>query len=200
MRGFAALADNLGDNAKRVVFAMNAGMFDDKGQPIGLYIENDNQHQALNRRDGPGNFHMKPNGVFWIDASGPHIATTEAFAAMARAKPVYATQSGPMLVINGDVNAQFSADGASRYVRNGVGINSLGATIFVMSAGPVSFGKFSRFFDSALDCPDALYFDGSVSSLWDPASDRMDDQFALGPMVVVSDSTDERAGSPRRTP
>ncbi len=196
MRGFAALADNLGPMASHVAFAMNAGMFDASGQPIGLYVENDHQHQALNRRDGPGNFHMQPNGVFWIDAGGPHIATAEAYAAIAQVNPVYATQSGPMLVDDGAVNAQFSADGPSRYVRNGVGITSLGTTLFVISTGPVSFGKFARFFDSALDCPEALYFDGAISSLWDPASGRVDDQFALGPMVVVSDSA---APGPTRT-
>ncbi len=198
MRGFTALADNLGPAATHVAFAMNAGMFDASGQPIGLYVEDDNQRQALNRRDGPGNFHMQPNGVFWIDATGPHIATTEAYAAMAAAKPIYATQSGPMLVDAGAVNAQFSSDGASRYIRNGVGITSLGQAVFVISAGPVSFGKFARFFDSVLDCPEALYLDGSIASLWDPASGRMDNQFALGPMVVVSELSGANAASPRQ--
>jgi uncharacterized protein YigE (DUF2233 family) len=185
LRSFAKLAEKLGSDAARVSFAMNAGMFNDAGEPIGLYVEGGKQRHVLNRRDGPGNFHMKPNGVFWIDATGPHVSTTDDYAALTNLKPVYATQSGPMLVARGTFNPQFSPDGASRNIRNGVGISSNGTAVFVISAVPVSFGKFARMFRDALKCPDALYFDGAISSLWDPAADWTDSSFALGPMVVV---------------
>ena len=33
-----------------------------------LYVENGVQAHRLNRADGPGNFHLKPNGVFWQSA------------------------------------------------------------------------------------------------------------------------------------
>ena len=199
LRSFAALADRLGAQSQRVDFAMNAGMFGETGEPIGLYVENGIQQHALNRRDGPGNFHMKPNGVFWVDARGPHIDTTDTFAARTDARPVFATQSGPMLVANGTVNAQFAPDGASRYVRNGVGMTASGQPVFAISSAPVSFGKFARFFRDALHCRDALYFDGAVSSLWDQPSGRMDSGVAIGPMVLVSEPTAESGKSKPRT-
>ena len=59
---------------------MNAGMYSLKARPIGLYVEDGVERHALNRRAGGGNFHMLPNGVFWTDASGAHVATTDRFA------------------------------------------------------------------------------------------------------------------------
>jgi uncharacterized protein YigE (DUF2233 family) len=55
----------------------------------------------------------------------------------------------------------------------------------VISEEGVSLGRFARFFRDALDCPNALYLDGSVSSLWDPAAERQDLYSQLGPMIVV---------------
>ena len=43
----------------------------------------------------------------------------------------------------------------------------------------------TRFFREALKTPDALYFDGSVSSLWDPADSRQDSHAPLGPIIVA---------------
>jgi uncharacterized protein YigE (DUF2233 family) len=164
---------------------MNAGMFDATGAPIGLFVANGRESQALNQQTGPGNFHMQPNGVFFVDgARQPHVATTADYAA-GGAQPVWATQSGPMLVIAGKLNAQFSQDGTSRYVRNGVGVRD-GVAYFVISEAAVSFGKFARFFRDGLKCQNALYFDGAVSSLWVPSAGRRDDGSLLGPMVVVS--------------
>jgi uncharacterized protein YigE (DUF2233 family) len=97
----------------------------------------------------------------------------------------YATQSGPMLVIDGELHPRFEADGRSRHIRNGVGISPKGDPIFVISDEPVSFGKLARLFRDELHCRNALYFDGSVSSLWDPLNGRMDSFAAIGPMVVA---------------
>ena len=170
-----------------IAFAMNAGMFDDRGQAIGLLVANGRQLHPLNRRSGPGNFHLMPNGVFYGDAEGWHLATTDAYSAAQPAGPIsFATQSGPMLVVDGELNAAFSPDGDSRYVRNGVGIDPHGAAWFAISEEPVSFGRFARLFRDRLHCRQALYFDGYVSSLWDPATGRRDDAHPLGPIVVVA--------------
>jgi len=123
--------------------------------------------------------------VFFIDAQGTaHVAATESYAAE-RAAPQWATQSGPMLVSDRALNPHFQSDGPSRNVRNGVGVTANGQTYFVISEAPISFGKFARLFRDALDCPNALYFDGSISSLWAPSLGREDHGRALGPMVVV---------------
>ena len=103
--------------------------------------------------------------------------------------PYWATQSGPMLVIDGELHPRFAEDGASRLMRNGVGARDGRTAYFVISGGFVSFGRFARFFRDELGCTDALFLDGSVSCLWAPSLGRNDQDHALGPMVVVLDRT-----------
>jgi uncharacterized protein YigE (DUF2233 family) len=187
LRGFAALSAELGADAARVRFAMNAGMFNDEGAPIGLYVADGVEEHALQLSDGPGNFHLKPNGVFWQGADGAvHVETSEDYA-LALHEPRWATQSGPMLVIDGALHPRIADDGVSRYVRNGVGVRDANTALFVISSGAVSFGRFARFFRDQLHCRNALFFDGSVSSLWAPDTNRQDSAHAIGPMVVVLD-------------
>ena len=171
----------------KVAFAMNAGMFDEAGRPIGMAANEDGQKHAINIRDGGGNFHLKPNGVLIVSLGGGAMVLPSEKAATLqfRAVPRLYTQSGPMLVIDGKLHPKLAADGSSRYVRNGVGVTPTGRPLFVISLDAVSLGKFARFFRDALKTPNALYFDGSVSSLWDPANGRQDDFTELGPIIVA---------------
>lgn len=183
-RSFQDLQAQLGNHADQVAFAMNAGMFDEAGAPIGLMIEDGKHVHAINRNKGGGNFHLIPNGVFLVRHDGQsEVVKTDDFKAADDI--AFASQSGPMLVIDGKLHPKFDRDGSSRYVRNGVGIGPEGKAVFVVSGEPVSFGKFARFFRDELKAKNALYFDGSVSSLWDPVNGRMDSFVELGPVVVV---------------
>jgi len=183
VRSFGEVAGQL--DVDRVAFGMNAGMFDEEGRAIGLATPTHGSGHPLNLRDGPGNFHMKPNGVFMVLAGGrPAIFESDKIPEF-RAAPRLATQSGPMLVIDGELHPRFEPDGRSRYIRNGVGVTADGKALFVISQDLVSFGKFGRFFRDALKTPNALYFDGSVSSLWDPANGRQDSHVPLGPMIIA---------------
>ena len=175
----------LGDQARVVAFATNAGMFDGEGKPIGYYVEQGERLKELDRSDGQGNFYLKPNGVFYGTGGKWEIRTADSFFANVGDRPQFGTQSGPMLVIDGKLHPEFQDDGPSRTIRNGVGIDRKGRAHFVISEGAISFGKLARFFRDVADTPNALYLDGSVSSLWDPASDRMDSLAPIGPMIVV---------------
>jgi uncharacterized protein YigE (DUF2233 family) len=180
-RGFADLAPKI--DPSTVAFAMNAGMYDEDGRPIGLAIVDGREVHAINRREGGGNFHLLPNGVFLVRGDGrAEVVETDAFQFTKAIR--FATQSGPMLVIAGRLHPKFETDGQSRYIRNGVGVRD-GKALFVISQDPVSFGKLARYFRDSLKVPDALYFDGSVSSLWDPAANWQDSHSPLGPMLVV---------------
>jgi len=183
LRSFSAFQRAYPDTAKYVRFGMNAGMFDGSGQPIGLFIFNDKVIHPLNTKRGRGNFYMQPNGVFTLKDGAYQIIPTGKF----KLSPGIwiATQSGPMLVIDGKLNPAFAADGPSRYVRNGVGLAANGQPVFVISEDPVSFGKFARFFRDRLRVRNALYLDGAVSSLWDPESHRRDRHSALGPLLIA---------------
>ena len=185
LRGFEGLERTLGARRPRLLFAMNAGMYDDQVMPIGLHVEAGRRRHAVNLRNGPGNFHLKPNGVFAAAADGRVAIVRSEELASLPFRPHWASQSGPMLVIDGRLHPRFDPNGTSLHVRNGVGVADPETAWFAISEEPVSFGRFARFFRDSLGCPDALFFDGTVSSLWDPAAGRRDDGYPIGPMVAV---------------
>ncbi len=172
-------------SADTIAFAMNAGMYDEDGNPIGYFVEDGDRLQTLNTADGEGNFHMKPNGVFFGSGETWEVRTTEDFLANVRERPQFGTQSGPMLVVDGRLHPDISQDGESRLIRNAVGVDERGRAHFVISNAAISFGKLARFYRDELGVKNALYLDGNVSSLWNPATDRLDTGAPIGPIVVV---------------
>jgi uncharacterized protein YigE (DUF2233 family) len=163
-------------------FAMNAGMYHPDRAPVGLMIENGQERARIITSDGPGNFGLLPNGVFCI---GESFAIIESRAFKAAPPPCrFATQSGPMLVIDGALHPRFIPDSPSRYIRNGVGVSADGArAFFAISQDRVNFAEFARLFRDALGTPQALYFDGNVSRLFAPDIGRSDIGFPMGPIV-----------------
>jgi len=182
-RSFASY--NAENSADDVAFAMNGGMYDDDGQPIGYYVEGGERLKELNRADGPGNFHLKPNGVFFGTGDSWQVLSADRFYAEVTERPTFATQSGPMLVVDGEIHPEITENGPSRLTRNAVGVDAAGRAHFVISRGAISFGLLARYFLNELQTPNALFLDGSVSALWDPANDRMDGLAPLGPLIVV---------------
>lgn len=95
-----------------------------------------------------------------------------------------ATQSGPLLVRNGVLHPAINAASTSRLLRNGVGISG-DTVIFVISEQPVNFYEIATYFRDELHCPDALYLDGVVSSLYSTDLQRNDSTVDLGPIIGV---------------
>jgi uncharacterized protein YigE (DUF2233 family) len=182
---FSALETSLWSERRFIRFAMNGGMYEEDQTPVGLYIENGRQQKSLDTGTGWGNFRLLPNGVFYIDAGKVGVMETHAFAASGL-KPAYATQSGPMLVIDGALHPAFLADSNSLKVRNGVGVTSDGKAVFAASDGAVRFYDFATLFRDALGCRNALFLDGSISSLYVPEWRRRDSSFPLGPIIAVT--------------
>jgi len=183
-RSLEVLADILPQPGE-AAFAMNGGMFDADGNPIGYYVEDGERRHTLNRNEGGGNFHLLPNGVFFGTDGEWQVRTTGDFAEHVDTRPEFATQSGPMLVIGGKLHPAFEDDGDSKKIRNAVGVDRAGRAHFVISQAPLSFGKLARYFRDRLETPNALFLDGSVSQLWDPARERLDRGAELGPFIVV---------------
>ncbi|MCX8507942.1 MAG: hypothetical protein ORN49_03510, partial [Rhodobacteraceae bacterium] len=63
---FGAVDQALAADGKRLAFAMNAGMYHEDRRPVGYYVEKGEELAPLQRRPGPGNFGLQPNGVFCI--------------------------------------------------------------------------------------------------------------------------------------
>lgn len=170
-----------------LAFAMNAGMYHEDRAPVGLYREDGTEAMRLVTSDGPGNFGLLPNGVFCIGEGRADVIETLEFAAR-DPDCRYATQSGPMLVIDGALHPRFLPESDSRHIRNGVGTSADGRrVVFAISDSAVSFHEFGRLFRDGLGLPRALYFDGKISRLHAPGIGRSDSGFRMGPIVGVVD-------------
>lgn len=182
-KNFARLFGWLEERGKRLDFAVNAGMYHHDFAPVGLLVIDGKQLAPLNLADGEGNFFLKPNGVFMLTKSGPQVVQASAYP-VGSGEVRLATQSGPMLVIDGAIHPAFNPDSQSRYVRNGVGVVD-GKAIFVISNHAVTFHEMAVFFRDTLRCKNALYLDGSVSSLYSRELGREDAVAPLGPILGV---------------
>ena len=174
--------DRLRQVEKDLAFAMNGGMYHKDWSPVGLYVENGRELKKANTANGPGNFHLKPNGVFFVSGQTAGVFETSRYVQQ-RPKADYATQSGPMLVINGRLHPKISENGTSRKIRNGVGVRDKHTAVFAIADEPVTFGEFARLFRDELGCADALFLDGSVSSLYAPGLGRTDGLLPMGPLI-----------------
>lgn len=171
--------------AKTISFAMNAGMYHQDQSPVGYFVQGGTELHPLLTGPSAGNFGMLPNGVFCLKFGHAFVLETHVLQAMSSLCHD-ATQSGPMLVIDGALHPQFLPNSTSRYVRNGVGTPADGGqAVFAISNQPVTFYEFARFFRDGLGLPNALYFDGNVSQLYAPSLDRSGTGRPMGPIVAV---------------
>jgi uncharacterized protein YigE (DUF2233 family) len=167
-----------------VRLAMNAGMYGPDLSPSGLFIEEYQVRRRLNRANGPGNFHLKPNGVLLLDDGQAAVMETGRYAESGLS-PRFATQSGPMLVIDGHIHPAFLEHSNSRRHRNGACVLDEHRLVLVITEQPVTLYRFARLFRDHIGCEQALYLDGSVSGLHDPVLGRSDFRRPLGPMLIV---------------
>ena len=171
-------------NDLTLTFAMNGGMFTTDYAALGLFIQRKKIVTPLNNRHGAGNFYVKPNGVFYITTdNNPMICQTADFRNNGKIK--YATQSGPMLVINGKIHPAFKKGSTKLNIRNGVGILPNNNVVFAISKTEINFYDFAEYFQQ-LGCKNALYLDGFVSRMYLPEKNWTQTDGNFGVLIGVS--------------
>lgn len=180
---FTNLNTELRTEGDSLLFAVNGGMYMPDRRPQGLYIEKGNTLQKIDKTKGKGNFYMKPNGVFLIDNEGAKVVETSKFDQ--DISTVFATQSGPMLLIDGAIHPAFNEGSKNLHIRNGVGIANDGSVIFAISNERVNFYDFASLFKEKYGCRNALYLDGFVSKCHLPELKRSDKGGNFGVMIGV---------------
>ena len=181
----SSLPRALGNQSGRLLFATNGGMYHPDNSPVGLYIEDGRELVRANTSAGPGNFHMRPNGVFYVTGEVAGVLETRSFITR-RPRVDFATQSGPMLLIDGKVHNRFARYGGSRKYRAGVGSRDPNSVVFAVSESEISFGEFARLFRDKLRCKNALFLDGgSATSFYSPVLGRNSNFLPLGPIIGV---------------
>jgi len=159
-------------NSKELIFATNGGIYNANFDPLGLFVENGREVFPLNMKDGKGNFFMAPNGIFLITREQEaYIIKREDYSKF-KDKVFLAIQSGPMLLIDGTINSNFTRVSDSKFIRSGVGIINSSEIIFAISNEPVNFYIFALLFKDKLKCQNALFLDGAISKMYLPASKR----------------------------
>jgi len=165
-RTLQALEPFLATRKRELVMATNAGIFGPEHRPMGLHVQDGTAFSPLSTADGEGNFFLKPNGIFWIDERGAHVAPTENYAPLGMVE--LATQSGPLLLTGGRIHPAFNESSTSLRVRSGIGVDRRGHVFVVLSRDRVSFHATATLFRDVLGCPDALYLDGEISAFAAP--------------------------------
>jgi uncharacterized protein YigE (DUF2233 family) len=175
----AQLKKHLELQNKKLLFAMNGGMYLQNQSPQGLYIENNKLVQPINLDTGNANFYLMPNGIFFVNNNNTaHVCTSNSIKEFSQIK--YATQSGPMLVIDSNIHSQFTKGSKRVNIRNGVGILPNGNILFAMTTFELSMYDFAQYFLSR-GCKNALYLDGYVSRTYLPEKNwqQLDGNFGV---------------------
>jgi uncharacterized protein YigE (DUF2233 family) len=181
-----ALRDSLAARGRELAFATNAGMFDPDFTPVGLYVEGGETRVPLNTRDSVGNFYLRPNGVFYVAGDSVHVVETSEFARWNPGGVTVATQSGPMLVVDGRIHPAFRPSSPNLNIRSGVGVRDGHVAVFAISRDEVDFHTIATLFRDVLGCRDALFLDGAISRMYVPALPRLDMDGDFAGILAVS--------------
>lgn len=168
----------------------NGGMFTTGYDPQGLLISGGKIaapiDSSVEKKDG--NFYMYPNGVFSSDPQfGFQIQETSEFLKQytdEKKMPMFATQSGPMLVHRGRIHPSFTPGSTNVYVRSGAGLMAKDRVVFIISDQVVNFYDIAMLYRYIFNCQEALYLDGAISKMYF-TTDKTMPEGQFGPMIAV---------------
>jgi uncharacterized protein YigE (DUF2233 family) len=183
----------LGKQGRQLVFATNAGAFDDTARPVGLLVSEGIKLQELSLRDGSGNMFEKPNGVFWVADGIPYIHGSEKYRSL-DPRPRIATQSGPLLISGGRPRLDLHTFRGKSYMRSAACVDRAGGAKFVFSNRPVTIAELGDYMDKTMQCASALYMDGCRTVLFSRPSGLEltgeclnNNRLKVGPMLGIAE-------------
>jgi len=170
--------DRLRKEHPEAKFIINGGHFTHDYKPDGLYIENGKKLSRVKEILNPKiNLEIMPMGVFYLTNQGAFIKPLR--GKFTQKDVMYATQSSPMLVINGRINP--ALPGGRHRMHSGVGILPDGNVYFACLDMELRF--FARHFLEK-GCTQALCLNGDVSDVWQNGQ-SLKKYSRFGPMIVV---------------
>ncbi|WP_062076378.1 phosphodiester glycosidase family protein [Demequina globuliformis] len=147
-----------------IAVATNAGIFTEQLVPGGLLVSDGQELVPINLNQGGGNFHLMPNAVFAVYDDHAAVVESHAYAPEGVRE---ATQSGPALLLDGEIHHEFNEGSTNLAVRSGVGVSPDGQTVYLAQSWTLTnFWDFATLFRDELGVEDALYLDGDISALW----------------------------------
>lgn len=195
-----AARQHLEDQGMAVVAIANAGIYDETLRPLGLYVENGIELTPINTRSGSGNFYLQPNGVFAVTDSGFNVVSTAEFQHRYQPGPmtmldpgdersselIHAVQSGPMLVVDGEINPLFTPQSQSAKTRTAVGVDQTGRALLLHAYLPVNMWAMANQ-ARKLGLTQVLYLDGTVARFDSVAAGRrVFPNIPLAAMIAVT--------------
>ena len=124
-------------------------------------------------------------GVFAVTTHGAAVVKTDDWPRYAAThRVVFATQSGPMTLVDGQVNGKFAATRANRKLRNGVCVGPDGRVRFTLTLKPATFREFAVH-QRALGCTQGLFFDCVISGAYAVGTALPAGRPPFGPLVGV---------------
>ena len=160
-------------NRDSVFFAINGGIFDASFRPQGLFIADGQEVNPVDLGNGNGNFYLKPNGIFLITHTA--VSVIESSELHQYSNIINATQSGPLLVLNGQIHPKFTKGSQNKKIRCGVGVyneNNRQKIVFAISNEPVNFYDFATFFKEKFNCQNALCLESDGCVMFIPFVNR----------------------------
>jgi uncharacterized protein YigE (DUF2233 family) len=158
---FLPVDTSLFDKNKSDFFAITCAMYEDSDNlPPGLLIANGRNFKNINKKNGPGNFYLKPNGIFSVSKAGKiQIVETSKYVSGGEQ---FALQSGPMIIEDNQVN-YFPSDSDNKRKRSAIGISG-DNLVFVSTKSKVSFYQLAEFMKTKLKCKNALHLESDYFS------------------------------------
>lgn len=170
---FTMAADSLPENQK-LVFACNGGMYMENYRPVGLFIKDGIISSSIcSPTNSKSNYNLgfgeeKVNGIFMIDIQGNASIIKSSSYNSVKTQIQQATQSGPIILWEKEINPNFTENSTNRKRRNGVGVTPDGKVVFIM-ADDICFYDFALLFRDKYHCQNALFLDGVVSQTYLPS-------------------------------